>query len=120
MTDPILGRRSLGFEAFGASVGLALVSGGLAIVLPFLAALTGTLCALAVAAWVADRRHRSAGRRPTVARLEFVAWIWTGGAAAAFLDPPPAFGPYRAVALALGLAAVWAAGRRVPPPGNAR
>ena len=95
----------LGFEPFGAAVGLALVSGALAILVPYLALLTGTLAALAVAGWAVGRRSREIGAAPRPRGVAAATVV--GGAAVVYLDPPAVFDPYRSLALALALALLW-------------
>lgn len=96
-----------GFDTFGVSVGAALVAGVLSIGIPFLAALTGTLAALAVASWVMVRGP------PTVfwetflpARRAIGLGILAGGAAL-FLFPPPLLATLRGPLLALTLLPLW-------------
>jgi hypothetical protein len=99
---------ALGFEPFGAAVGLSVISGSLAIVLPYLTVLTGTLAALAVAAWAAEARRDPRGafgrRRP--AGWAVVAAV--GGAGLLYLVPPETIAPFRSLLLALALVLLWA------------
>ncbi|MGP8077118.1 MAG: hypothetical protein ACLQD8_04805 [Thermoplasmata archaeon] len=100
-------RPSLGFDAFGAAVGLSVISGALAIVVPFLAVLTGTLAALSVASWAASRYGTPVGRH--LFRHRFGGWaaLAVGGTAALYLDPPVPFAPFRSLGLALALVLLW-------------
>lgn len=109
---------SLGFDAFGAAVGLSVVSGALAIVEPFLGVLTGTLAALALAAWVLARREGTAGRARFRSRTGWGAWVVLGGMGILYLDPPVPFAPFRSLGLALALVLLWTAerGGRRPAP----
>lgn len=100
-----------GFGAFGMSVGLALIAGALALEIPSLAALVGTLAALALAGWAAGARGRTArsGRgRWSVAG----AFVLLGVAALFFVSAPPALAETRGLALALGLLPLWLVERR--------
>lgn len=113
MTERRTPTGELGFEAFGTACGLAVVVGGLSVVLPAFDILTATLAALAVAGWASlHRRERpplSGVERP--AREHAVAFAVLGAAAVAFLDPPGPFGPWRALGLGLGLVPLWVAER---------
>lgn len=117
---PIPGER--GREAFGTAAGLAVVVGGLSVVLPGFDVLTATLVALAVAGWASVHRRgaRPLGgtRTPPVAYA--LAFAVLGMAAVAFVDPPPALAPWRALLLGLGVVPLWSIERRGPPRPGAR
>jgi hypothetical protein len=101
------GPAALGFDPFGTAVGLAVISGGLAITVPFLAVLTGTLAALALASWAVGRPRGAPGRR--LFRRRSGGWAAAAVAVGAvlYLDPPGPFAPFRALALALALTLLW-------------
>lgn len=110
MTALALIRAPAGFDPFTAGTGLAVITGALAIVVPYLALATGTLAALAFAAWAIGRERR-AGR---AGRFGTARWALVGLAVAGllYLDPPHDYAPYRSLVLALGLVGLWAAERR--------
>jgi hypothetical protein len=99
----------LGFEAFGAACGLAVVAGALSVLAPGLSMLTASLATLAVAGWAAGRR-RTEGLG-TGRALRVVAYLPPFAALAAagllFLDPADPLGPWRGLALGLGLVPLW-------------
>jgi branched-subunit amino acid ABC-type transport system permease component len=102
------------FDTFTAAVGLALVSGSLALLAPYLADLTATLAALAVAGWVMGRVALRPTPRPSPnpGRTLGLASVATGGVA--FLFAPEPFRTVRALCLALLLLPLWWAERRRP------
>lgn len=104
----------LGFEAFGTSCGLAVVTGGLSVVRPAFDVLTVTLVALALAGWAS--RHRGAaahpGPRPRHPVGYAVAFVLLGMAGLMFFDPPGPVVPLRALLLGLGVVPLWAVERR--------
>ncbi|MGI0156249.1 MAG: hypothetical protein ACREDE_09010, partial [Thermoplasmata archaeon] len=91
------------FDTFSAAVGLGLITGALALVAPFLDALTAALAALATAGWLAGRP-----REPRRLLEEFLSlrgvglWCVALGAGAFFLLSGP-FDGARALALAASL-----------------
>ncbi|MGB6500956.1 MAG: hypothetical protein WBG19_06125 [Thermoplasmata archaeon] len=97
----------LGFDPFGAAAGVALITGALAVILPFLSVLTGTLAALAVAGWALGRGR--AYPRPSWFRHRIGGAVACGVGAATllYLAPPASLGPFRALLLALALALFW-------------
>jgi len=103
---------ALGFDVFSTAVGLAIISGALSILQPFLELLTATLATLAVAAWTLSRTGASPDGRPAVRRREFMLWVPAAVAALAYLAPGVPVGPFRGLFLAASLVPVWAAGRR--------
>jgi hypothetical protein len=114
----VKGRRrpsaGLGFETFGTAVGFALVSGALSLVDPTLTVVPGTLAALAVAAWAVGRK-RSGTRalpRPTLPSWGPVAVLAVAGTL--YLDPGAPWGPFRGLALGLGLVPLWWTERHRP------
>ncbi|HTP56137.1 MAG TPA: hypothetical protein VML53_05700 [Thermoplasmata archaeon] len=100
-------RPPLALDAFGSAAGLAIVCGALAIVVPFLVAVTGTLTAIAVAAWAIARASGEEARRLRHSSTAAAA-VGLAVAAVLYLAPPPHFGPYRALVLALVTAVFWA------------
>lgn len=113
MTGRGPGAGELGFEAFGAACGLAIVAGGLSVVLPAFDALTATLVALAVAGWASIHRRESSGRLGTAGSLRAgtLSFAVLGVASVAFLDPPGPLAPWRALVLGLGVVPLWVAER---------
>jgi hypothetical protein len=102
------------FDVVGMAVGTALVSGALSVAAPSLAALTGSLAALAWAGWIAlVRRTTGSLRRAIWGRA---GWAVAAGALGAglFLLDPPVLAPARGVALGLSLVPLWAIARRMP------
>ncbi len=109
------------FEVFGTSLGLALVTGALALLLPFLLALAGTLAALAIAGWCGMLR-RGGGTRPALSdpgRLIGVAMAI--GGTIVYLGAVPVLAPGRGLLLALALLPLWWVERhRAPGTGRRR
>ena len=105
---------SIELEVVGASTGVAIVAGALAVEAPYLAALTGTLAALALAGWVAVRTGRP-GRpatefRPRDAAALSALMLGT----VAFLWPAGPVDRFRALVLALALLPLWWTSSRRP------
>jgi len=105
----------LALDAFGSATGLAVVCGALAIVVPFLVSVTGTLAAIAVAAWTIARASADEARSFRHGSTA-VAAVGLAVAAVVYLKPPASFGPYRALLLALVTATFWAIERRPVVP----
>lgn len=103
------------FDAFGVAVGASLVAGGLAIVLPFLLALTATLSALALAAWVAVARTRLPARAASGRWRGAVPLLLLGAGAVVFLLDPPPLARVRGLVLAVSLLPLWARERNPRP-----
>jgi hypothetical protein len=116
MTSSRAGRVPYEFDAFGVAVGATVVSGGLAVVLPFLLALTGTLAALAFAAWVALARARAPNPRARSRSQWGIALFALGLGATVFLLGPEPLARIRGLLLALALLPLWAVERNPPPP----
>jgi hypothetical protein len=117
LNEPPPRLRTMEFDTFSASVGLAWIAGGLALVVPFLDSLVAALAALAVAGWVVDHRH---GRTGAAARGPLAGGLpWSAlavGVSAFFLLPSP-WGTGRGLILALSLLPLWLAERRrIPGP----
>lgn len=102
------------------AVGLAVVAGVLALLVPYLDGLTAALAALSVASWAAGRFHewgRGSGR---VVSLQTAGILFVLlGAAAFFLFSGP-FAPARGLTLGFSLVPLWLVERRHPPEGTGR
>lgn len=115
---------TLDFEAFGTSVGLALISGALSLLIPGLLPLTAALGALAVAGWAAGRRRHPEPRARKVPPPFALVAALVGFAL--LLAPPHALEPYRGLGVGLGLLPLWAvtharrSAQLVTTPGAAR
>ncbi len=105
---------TLEFDAFSVGIGAAVISGGFSLLEPFLSALTGTLAALAVAAWVARLRRGPVGEWLRGSRPIALAILATG--AGLFLAPQPAWATYRGLVLGLALVPLWLAERSAARP----
>jgi hypothetical protein len=107
----------LEFDTFSAAVGLALITGALALVATYLLALTATLAALAAAGWTAGHLpHPRSPIKPFVDRRRKVALlVLAAGAGAFFLLPPPIVGA-RGLALAASFLPLWWVERTPAPP----
>jgi len=103
----------LGFEAFGTACGLAVVVGGLSLLLPGLATLTGTLTALAVAGWAAGRRRGpDGGHGPRgLSAVDAGALGLLAAAGALALWPSAPLGASRGLLLGLAVVPLWSAER---------
>jgi hypothetical protein len=113
-------RLPIDYDAFGLAVGSAVISGALALLEPFLVALTGALAALALAGWMSWRRRRSARwtelghPRPAAA----LGVLLVGVLAFAVLPEP--WAEFRGLALGLALVPLWLHERhRSGPAGGA-
>lgn len=98
-------RPPLEFEVVGVAAGIGVVSGALALVGPYLAALTGALAALALAGWLAAR-----SRTPGVALVDrggALALVILGAAAVIYVAPPVGLASVRALLLGLALVPLW-------------
>lgn len=105
---------SEGFDIVGASVGGALVSGGLSLLAPSLGALIAPLAALALAGWLSLVHRSTVSVRHTVQGTSGWALVSLGIGAFCFLEFRGGFSAYRALALAVSLVPLWAVARRVP------
>ena len=116
MTGPCSRAEELGFDAFGAACGLAVIAGALSLVAPGFGALTAALVALAVAGWASlHRRDPNQLRPPTRSTAAAVVpWALLGGAATLFFAPPVGFAPWRALVLGASVVPLWAAERQRP------
>jgi len=110
----------LEFEAFGAAVGAAVVSGACALVEPFLAALTGALAALAVAGWVSLLRGRRVARGDLARPGTVLALGLLAVAAALYLLAAPELAATRGLLLGAGLVPLWLVERGRAPLGHRR
>ena len=111
MSDTRTLLEAAGIDAFGTAVGLAVISGALAILTPFLAELTAALAALALAAWLVAGggtvalRHRL----PSGGWWAFVPLAAGAGVFLGFSSVPVG---ERALLLGLSLVPLWVAERR--------
>jgi len=99
------------FDTLSMAVGLALISGALSLVAPYLEALTAALAALSLAGWAASR-----SRERRMRALELLSTQGTGllsvaiGTGAFFLLPTPV-STARGLVLAASLVPLWLTGR---------
>ncbi len=102
------------FDVVGVSVGGALVSGGLSVFAPNLAALTASLAVLAVAGWLVLLRQARASLRP--GRRESSGWAIAavGVGFTLFLSGVGPLLTFRGLLLGLSLVPLWAVARRFP------
>jgi hypothetical protein len=98
----------LEFEAFSAAVGVALICGGLSVLVPFLIAPTATLAALALAGWVSLLRRRDSRTRRALGTGRVVGLCVLALAGLGFLACPPFLLPFRGLLLAGGLVPLFA------------
>lgn len=113
MSAPGVGTGELGFDAFGSACGLAVISGGLSLVVPMFVPLTATLAALAVAGWASIHRsgRMRVGRSLVLAVTYGAPFVALSVGAVVFLDPPGSLGAYRGLLLGVALVPLWAAER---------
>ena len=102
------------FEVFGTSTGVGLVAGALSVVDPFLAALAGTLAALALAGWASMLRRRGAGRAELARPDRLLALGLLGAGAIVYAVPIPGLTGLRGLLVALAVVPLWLAERRRP------
>jgi hypothetical protein len=100
------------FDTFSVAVGLAIVAGGLALVVPYLNGLTVALVALAAAGWAAGRASASAHRIFRTLSSQATGLLAAiAGAGAFFLLPDP-FAHVRGLLFSLSLLPLWWTERR--------
>ena len=104
----------LEFEVFGASTGVGLVAGALSLVDPFLAALAGTLAALALAGWASMVRRGGVGRADLTRPDRLLALGLLGAGAVVYGVPVPGLSGFRGFLLALAVVPLWLVERRRP------
>jgi hypothetical protein len=102
-----------GFDVVGVSVGAGLVSGGLSLVAPALAALTGSLAVLAIAGWLTLAREALGTVRRMVTGGSAWALASVGTGAGLFLEGGAFLAPARGLVLAVSLVPLWAVCRRL-------
>jgi hypothetical protein len=106
-----------GLDTFRVAVAFALLSGVLAIMLPFLGSLTVALAAIAVAGWVWERPRRRAAVGPE-SRVELgLGWCAASAGAIAFVLLPPPWAVGRGLVLAVGMLPLWWFDRGPRPSG---
>jgi len=103
-----------GFDVVGVSVGAGLVSGGLSLVAPALAALTGSLAVLAIAGWLTLARQALGTLRRMITGGSAWALASVGAGAGLFLAGGTPLAPVRGLVLAVSLVPLWAVCRRLP------
>jgi hypothetical protein len=106
------------FDVVSVAVGTALVSGGLAVVLPSLGALTVALAVLAWTGWLAFVRRTPRSLRQVVRGRVRWAILSSGAGALAFLLPLAGGLPFRPLVLALSLVPLWRVARSPPSGGS--
>jgi len=101
----------LGFDAFGAACGLAVIAGALSVLVATFDILTVTLVSLALAGWASLHRpggqNRSAPDRGSSWEAHLLPFVLLAAAAAVFFDPRAPVGPWRALILGLGVVPCW-------------
>jgi hypothetical protein len=97
----------LGFEVFGAAVGLAVITGALAVVAPSLSALTGVLAALAIAGWVTQQRREGQGGMNPRRHRRWAALGVLALGAVVYFAPPVGGEPLRGLVLGAALVPLW-------------
>ncbi len=103
---------ALEFDTFSVAVGLSIIVGALALVAPYLNALTVALVALAAAVWAAGRaRGGTGGLSRTLTDQAGGLLATTAGIGAFFLLPGP-FATARGLVLALSVVPMWWIERR--------
>jgi hypothetical protein len=108
------------FDTFSVAVGLAIVAGGLALVVPYLDGLAVALVALAAAGWAAGRASPSADRRFRAMSSQVTGLLAAlAGVGAFFLLPEP-IAHVRGLLLSLSLLPLWWTERRGTPGTPAR
>lgn len=106
-----------GFDVVGVSVGVALVSGALSLVVPALAALTESLAVLALAGWLLLARAASGSLRRMFAGPSAWALASVGAGMGLFLLGGGVLAPFKGVLGALSLVPLWAVTRPLPRGG---
>lgn len=102
------------FEVFGSAMGVGLVAGALSVLEPFLAALAGTLAALALAGWASMIARRGGGWTALVRPDRLLALGLLAGGAFAYGYPGPELLPFRGLLVTLAVVPLWLAERRRP------
>ena len=115
MTDPRSVRfPPMEFEVFGTSMGVGLVAGALSVLEPFLAALAGTLAALAFAGWASMIGRRGGGWTELVRPGRLVALGLLAAGALVYGFPGPELLPFRGFLVTLAVVPLWLTERRRP------
>jgi hypothetical protein len=108
------------FDAFSVAVGLAVITGALSFVAPFLEALTVALAALAVAGWAALQSAERVGLARGLPATRLLGLALAGGGAAAFFVLPGPIAMARGLVLGASLVPLWLVERRRATPGPDR
>lgn len=115
MTGPGSGRIvPVEFEVFGTSMGVGLIAGALSVMIPFLAALAGTLAALTLAGWASVLRRRGAGRADLVRPDRLLALGLLSAGAIVYGFPIAELTDLRGLLVALAVVPLWWVERRRP------
>lgn len=105
-------RKPVVLDAFSFATGVALIAGGLSLVAPFLNALIVALAAIAMAAWVMERRGAVGSPFSGVGRIDGIALGVLAAGVGVFVLHPPPLEPARGLGLALCLLPLWFSRRR--------
>jgi hypothetical protein len=106
------------FDPFNVGVGLAVIAGGLSLIVPYLDALTAALAALACAGWAARHASEVRSRAERVKSLRGAGVLSVSLGAGAFFLLPGAWAAARGIALGLSLVPLWLV-ERARSPGSA-
>jgi hypothetical protein len=106
------GLPGLEFDTFSVALGLAVVTGGVSLAVPYLVALTGALVALAGAGWAAGRSRWRNGWRDLGQPARCTGLLLVGAGVVAFFDLPGTLSVARGLALALSTVPLWLVERR--------
>lgn len=111
---------SIEFETFSVAVGLAAIVGGLALLAPFLSALTAALAALAMAGWASGLPRVRTGWAEWLPPTRRAGLLSVGLGVGAFFALSGPWAAVRGLALAVSLVPLWMVERRRGPAWNVR